>query len=116
MFLCVRLCDGDCEDHDDCSWYASCDLDHLLHVGANYTSAAVKKTRPDEPPLSGIRVYHPSQQVGQKCPIYDPPKKGEIRCLFHTAYSCNMWFEYLHTRISCQQISDVNLEKICSQT
>jgi len=27
--------------NEDCSWYTQCDLDHLIDVGANYTSEAV---------------------------------------------------------------------------
>jgi hypothetical protein len=57
---------GNKEDHDDCSWYSSCDLDKLQHVGANYISTAVHKSSPPNPPsepVSGVRRYHPSQEL-----------------------------------------------------
>jgi len=30
--------------NEDCSWYTECDLEHLIHFGANYTSEAVSPT------------------------------------------------------------------------
>ena len=74
------------EDHDDCSWYSDCDLEHLLHVGANYTSLAVHKSPappgpPPPPPelVSGVRVYHPNQEL---------PAPRYANCVVFLTWAC----------------------------
>jgi hypothetical protein len=33
---------GNVHDHNDCSWYTHCNMENLVHTGAEYTSAQVK--------------------------------------------------------------------------
>ena len=53
---------GNEHDHDDCSWYTSCDMDALTHTAANYTSAQVKN-HSQATVKSGRRIFSPEQRL-----------------------------------------------------
>ena len=53
---------GNEHDHDDCSWYAKCDMDRLTHTAANYTSAQVKN-HSHTIIKSGRRTFSPEQRL-----------------------------------------------------
>ena len=63
---CLLNCSATCNfvsfsaSHDDCSWYSQCSI-RKLAPEADYVSSAVRQ--PSRPTSSGLRVYHPAQQI-----------------------------------------------------
>ena len=47
-------------DHDDCSWYSSCDIQHLATTAGNYSSTQIKNLTALP---SGFRQYQPAQEL-----------------------------------------------------